>query len=132
MDVVERLGRAAENIVLALPRWAYRRIVVAERRREAAKADVRAVRDALLTADRIQAIRYGTDAALAEPRAAMVRAVGLAASGGDEDLLTLVTAYRDAHDEIIRNWTNSTPAMREALRSTLEAAMRRIAVLQRE
>lgn len=126
------MGRVIDalfSVVLAIPRFLYRRIVVEEQRREAERQDLREIRDELIGAAKIQTMANSTTPAWRATREACVRAAGLAAAGPDPELRDQVRAFREAFDAVANNWTRHTLEQRQALRDAFDQAMERIAIL---
>jgi hypothetical protein len=128
---MERLIGIVESIVLAIPRLLYRKLVVEEHAREAARKDLRAIRDALIAAQKMETMEVATTPKWYVAREACVRAVGLASAGPDSVLRDLVRAYGAAHDDLANNWTRAGEARHEALRAAFDRAMDRVAVLSK-
>ena len=126
------MGRIIDGIVSILmwiPRAIYRKLVVEQLARDAQRADLREIRDALIAAQKIVTMQIGSTPAWFATREACVKALGLATATGDEVLRDQVRAYHAAHDAIATNWTRDTAQAREDLRIAFDGSLGRIAAL---
>jgi hypothetical protein len=118
-----------QSILLAIPRFLYRKVVGEAQQREGGRQDLRAIRDALIEAQKIETMEVATTPKWYATREATVRASGLASAGPDATLRGLARNYHDAHDALANNWTRATPEYHTRLRAAFDRTMERVAAL---
>lgn len=132
-DIERSVATRLEDVVFAIPRALYRRIVIAEQTKaaiaEARRTDLRAIRDALIEAQKITTIQTSHDPAWTVARQACVQASGLAGAGPDDDLRSAVNAFRDVFDRIARSWTKTNREDFDELSRAFDAATARVGFL---